>query len=107
AAVLGVAVVLAAPAAADEAAGTADGNASADQRIVFPTSVQQGAMVLGKVPPGSEVAYAGRTLRSTAYGTVVFGVGRDATGPLVVTVATPDGRREAVRIAVTARDWPV
>ncbi|NLW97049.1 MAG: M23 family metallopeptidase [Xanthomonadaceae bacterium] len=64
-------------------------------------------MVLGKVPPGSIVAYDGRTLRTTGYGTVVFGVGRDATGPLLVTVDTPAGRRKVVRIAVAARDWPL
>jgi biotin carboxyl carrier protein len=106
-AALGLAVLLAAPAPAGAADAAADGDATADARIVFPTSVQQGAMVLGKVPPGSVVAYAGRTLRTTGYGTVVFGVGRDATGPLVVTVDPPAGRREVVRIAVTARDWPV
>ena len=86
---------LPAPAAADSA------------RIVFPASVSQGAMVIGKVPPGSQVQYAGRTLRVTGYGSVVFGVGRDATGPLQVSVRRPDGASETASIAVTARDWPV
>ena len=86
---------LPAPSAADSA------------RIVFPASVSQGAMVIGKVPPGSQVQYAGRTLRVTGYGSVVFGVGRDATGPLQVSVRRPDGASETVSIAVTARDWPV
>ena len=40
------------------------------------------AMVLGKVPVGSRVTYAGRSLRPTPYGSVVLGIGRDATGPL-------------------------
>ena len=39
--------------------------AQADDRVVFPASAPQGAMVLGKVPPGSRVEYAGRTLRTT------------------------------------------
>ncbi|KAF1689937.1 M23 family metallopeptidase [Pseudoxanthomonas koreensis] len=81
--------------------------AQADDRIVFPASVQQGAMVIGKVPPGSRVEYAGRTLRSTGYGTVVFGVGRDQATPVQVTVVRPDGSRSVAAIAVTARDWPV
>ncbi|TWT23340.1 M23 family metallopeptidase [Luteimonas marina] len=85
-------------------AGSAE--TTSDQRIVFPASVQQGAMVLGKVPPGSTVTYAGRTLRTTGYGTVVFGVGRDATGPLSVAVIRPDGSRDTARIAVMPRDWP-
>ena len=86
---------LPAPSAADSA------------RIVFPASVSQGAMVIGKVPPGSQVQYAGRTLRVTGYGSVVFGVGRDAKGPLQVSVRRPDGASETASIAVTARDWPV
>ncbi|MFZ7094555.1 M23 family metallopeptidase [Luteimonas dalianensis] len=81
--------------------------AAADARIVFPASVQQGAMVLGRVPPGSAVEYDGRSLRVTGYGSVVFGVGRDASGPARVLVTRPDGGTQAVEIAVTARDWPL
>ncbi len=90
------------------AAGVAAPAAAADEdRVVFPSSVQQGAMVIGKVPPGSRVEYAGRTLRTSGYGTVVFGVGRDQAEPVQVTVVRPDGKRVDARIAVTARDWPV
>lgn len=78
-----------------------------DDRVVFPPSVPQGALVFGKVPAGSTVRHDGRTLRTTAYGTVVFGVGRDARGPLEVEVSRPDGSRSLARIAVTPRDWPV
>ncbi|MGJ4729585.1 peptidoglycan DD-metalloendopeptidase family protein [Luteimonas sp. SDU101] len=78
-----------------------------DQRVVFPASVPQGAMVIGKVPPGSRVDYAGRSLRTTGYGTVVFGVGRDTAGPLTVQVTRPDGSSEQARIAVAPRDWPL
>ncbi|KAF1702692.1 M23 family metallopeptidase [Pseudoxanthomonas kaohsiungensis] len=81
--------------------------AQADDRVVFPASAPQGAMVLGKVPPGSRVEYARRTLRTTGYGTVVFGIGRDEAGPVTVTVVRPDGSRSEASIAVSARDWPV
>lgn len=80
---------------------------SQEERIVFPASVSQGALVFGKVPPGSQVRYRDRALRTTGYGTVVFGVGRDETGPLKVDVTTPSGRTESVSVAVTPRDWPV
>ena len=80
---------------------------SQEDRIVFPASVSQGALVFGKVPPGSRVRYRDRALRTTGYGTVVFGVGRDETGPLKVDVTTPSGRTESVSVAVTPRDWPV
>ena len=76
-------------------------------RVVFPASVQQGAMVIGKVPPGSRVQYAGRDLRVSGYGSVVFGVGRDAKGPAEVVVTRPDGSTVRTTVAVTARDWPL
>lgn len=75
--------------------------------IVFPTSVSQGAMVIGKVPAGSVVRFADRNLRVTAYGSVVFGVGRDETGPLQVSVLSPGAPAKTIEIAVTARDWPI
>ena len=78
-----------------------------DTRIVFPASVSQGALVIGKVPPGSKVTYANRTLRVSGYGSVVFGVGRDEQGPLKVEIVHPDGGAESASIAVTPRDWPV
>ncbi len=80
---------------------------SQEDRIVFPASVSQGALVFGKVPPGSQVRYRDRALHTTGYGTVVFGVGRDETGPLKVDVTTPSGHTESVSVAVTPRDWPV
>ena len=78
-----------------------------EDRVVFPASVPQGALVFGKVPPGSQVRYRERLLRATGYGTVALGVGRDETGPLKVDVTLPAGRMEPVSIAVTPRDWPV
>ena len=79
---------------------------SLDAKIVFPASVPQGGLVLGKVPPGSKVSYAGRDLRVSGYGTVVFGVGRDQPGPLEVEIKRPDGIRDAAQIVVTPRQWP-
>src|SRR5690606_33274393 len=81
--------------------------AQTDGRVVFPTAVQQGAMVIGKVPPGSTVTHAGRTLRVTGYGTVVLGVPRDQVGPVEIRVQRPDGSTEAASVRVDARDWPV
>ena len=88
-------------------AGSAAPAPADETRVVFPETVPQGAMVIGKVPPGSEVDHAGRRLRTTGYGSVVFGVGRDATGPLQVQVRLPDGRTRSATVAVTPRDWPV
>ncbi|MCD0248067.1 M23 family metallopeptidase [Xanthomonas melonis] len=74
--------------------------------VVFPASASQGAMVIGKVPVGSKVHYAGRNLRVSGYGSVVFGIGRDATGPLQVQITLPDGTQRTASVMVTPRDWP-
>ncbi|KWV10106.1 peptidase M23, partial [Xanthomonas translucens] len=81
--------------------------ASADPRSVFPASASQGALVIGKVAPGSRVQYAERTLRVSGYGSVVFGIGRDERGPLRLLVQRADGGSETIDIAVTPRDWPL
>jgi len=86
---------------------TATAGFSADQRVVFPTSASQGALVFGKVPAGSTVHYGERELHATPYGTVVFGIGRDETGPVRVTVRRADGSSQTASIAVTPRDWPI
>ncbi|WP_411832251.1 M23 family metallopeptidase [Pseudoxanthomonas mexicana] len=78
-----------------------------DERIVFPAQAQQGALVIGKVPAGSQVVHHDRRLRVTPYGSVVFGVGRDEAGPLQLQVTLPSGRSETVAVAVAPRDWPL
>ena len=75
--------------------------------MVFPASVQQGAMVIGKVPPGSQVQYGQRQLSVSSYGTVVLGAGRDERGPLQLTITRPDGSRVDAEVAVDRRDWPL
>jgi biotin carboxyl carrier protein len=88
-------------------ANIAPAQVQTDTRIVFPASVSQGALVFGKVPVGSKVNYAGRELRVSSYGTVVFGVGRGEKGPLQIEIKRSDGIRDAAQIMVTARDWPL
>jgi murein DD-endopeptidase MepM/ murein hydrolase activator NlpD len=82
-------------------------SAVADQRVVFPTSAPQGALVFGKVPSGSTVHYGERELHATPYGTVVLGIGRDEAGPAQVTVLRADGSSQTASIAITPRDWPI
>ena len=101
-------LLVAAPLLAAQGVLAQDGIADLiDNRVVFPASASQGAMVIGKVPAGSRVRHAGRDLRVSGYGSVVFGIGRDETGPLQVQVHRPDGSEETAVIAVAARDWPL
>jgi hypothetical protein len=74
---------------------------------VLPLVASQGAMVIGSTHPAATVAIDGRVVRVAADGTFVFGIGRDATSPLVVTVKQPGAGIVQHRIVVTPRDWPV
>ena len=73
----------------------------------LPASASQGAMVIGNTHPAAVVEYAGRTLRVTSYGTFVFGIGRDATGDVVLRIKQPSTGWTEQRIAITPRDWPI
>jgi murein DD-endopeptidase MepM/ murein hydrolase activator NlpD len=79
----------------------------AENHLDFPTSVSQGALVIATIPPGAYARYADRDLRITPDHHVVFGVGRDETGPIAVDIRESDGKHDRVEIAVTPRDWPV
>lgn len=110
---MGLALTLAAPIPAQQRSETALPppttlrDAADVLGVVFPTTVSQGAMVIGKVPAGSLVRYADRSLLLTPYGSVVFGVRRDEQGPLQISVQPPSAPAKMVSISVTARDWPI
>ena len=73
----------------------------------LPATASQGAMVIGNTHPAAVVEYAGRSLRVTPYGTFVFGIGRDATGDVVLRIRQPATDWIEHRVAITPRDWPV
>jgi len=85
----------------------ASSSAASAEAAQFPQSVSQGALVIGKVAPGSKVRYADRDLLVGPDGAVVFGVGRDEKGPVNVDVRERNGEHERLTIEVTPRDWPV
>lgn len=76
-------------------------------KVVFPGSVEQGSLVIGKVPVGSRVRHSGRDLLVTPYGTVVFGIARDAADTTTVEVTPPAGAPTTATILITPRDWPI
>lgn len=83
------------------------GDAVPVRATILPERVSQGAMVIGTTHKAASVEYAGRKLRVSPNGRFVFGVGRDATGPLVVNIRQPGTGVVEHRIDVTPRDWPV
>ena len=81
--------------------------AAMPQAVDLPATAAQGAMVVGHAPPGTVVEIDGRKLRLAADGRFVFGIGRDAKGPLAVRSAVPGQPARVQRIAISARDWPI
>ena len=73
----------------------------------IPAIGSQGALVIGKVAPGSTVRFDDRDLLVSTDGSVVFGVGRDEKGPITVDVRDAAGASRRIAIAVIARDWPI
>lgn len=81
-----------------------------------PVHVPQGGIVRGRVPAGSELSMLGgesagdaalaiRNLRVGNAGEFVFGVGRDASGPVRLHLETPEGLACDFAVKVTIREW--
>ena len=91
-------------------------HAQASQRIgdnvaplratVLPATASQGALVIGSTHPAATVTVGGRSVRVAPDGSFVFGIGRDASGEVVVSIRQPGTGVVEHRIAVTTRDWP-
>jgi len=88
-------------------AATLANAASSDGAAHFPQSVSQGALVIGEIPPGAKARFADRDLKVTPDHHVVFGIGRDETGPVAIDITSRNGAHNRIEIAVTPRDWPV
>jgi len=73
----------------------------------LPASASQGALVLGRTHPAGVVTTDGRNVRVAPDGSFVFGIGRDASGEVVVSVRQPGTGVVEHRIAVMPRDWPI
>ncbi|MFP5382251.1 MAG: hypothetical protein ACLGG4_08300, partial [Gammaproteobacteria bacterium] len=66
---------------------------AAEQPVIeISGELRQGAMVTGRVPPGSSLRLGERTLRIAADGTFVFGLDRDAPAEISLLLTMADGR---------------
>lgn len=67
---------------------------------------QQGAVMLGKVEPGTQVEYNNRKLSLTPHGEFVIGLGRDALPQASITTIK-NGKATTHQFAVKARDYKI
>ncbi|HRQ66127.1 MAG TPA: M23 family metallopeptidase [Xanthomonadaceae bacterium] len=81
---------------------------TSESLLELPQGTTQGALVIGRVAtPEATVMLGERTLRISADGVFLFGLGRDDTGPVEVTAILHDGRRETRRLDVVSRQWQI
>jgi murein DD-endopeptidase MepM/ murein hydrolase activator NlpD len=73
-------------------------------QVVLPADIQQGALVLGRAPLGTQLSYAGQALKQAADGRFVFGVAFNAakTGTLSATGKSCNG---ALHFPITQRSY--
>lgn len=78
---------------------------AAAQGFTLDRPVEQGALVFGRVEPGTKVVLDGRALLVTADGRFVFGVDRDAKTPIKIALTYADKRSETTYLPVKPRAW--
>ena len=67
----------------------------------------QGALLRGRVTPGSVVEFEGASVRVSEDGWFLIGFGRDAPPEATLEVRYPDGRRERQILAVKPREYDI
>jgi murein DD-endopeptidase MepM/ murein hydrolase activator NlpD len=79
--------------------------APARAAIELPESTTQGALVVGRAPPLTRVAFNGKPLRVSTEGVFAFGFGRDAPNVAVLDIKPPQGPPETRRLTVVPRQY--
>ncbi|MEN0037052.1 MAG: M23 family metallopeptidase [Cellvibrio sp.] len=68
---------------------------------------QQGAVILGKVPQGTQVEYRGKKLQISPAGEFVIGLGRDAAQKASFITIDSNGQRKEHQFAVKKRSYNI
>ena len=68
---------------------------------------QQGGLILGKVPPETQVEYQGRRLQISSAGEFVLGLGRDAAKQASIVVIDANGVRQEHKFVVKQRTYNI
>lgn len=68
---------------------------------------QQGGLIFGKVPTGTQVEYLGKQLQITPDGQFVIGLGRDAPAQARIKIIDATGQQQVHSFAVKARQYAI
>ncbi len=77
------------------------------QSLVLEGPLVQGGLVKGRVPPGTEVVFAGNPVRVSSEGDFLIGFHRDEPSGLSLELTYPDGKVETRKLAIEKRDYDV
>lgn len=69
--------------------------------------LQQGALVLGRVVPGSKVALGGHQVKVTEAGRFAIGFDRDAKAEMLLMVTAPDGTITRQPLTIAPREYAI
>jgi murein DD-endopeptidase MepM/ murein hydrolase activator NlpD len=81
--------------------------ANIEHDLHLPGHVQQGELVIGRAPPGSQVTFAGKALHVARDGTFVFGLDRDAPASMTLDLSDADGHVTTRRLRVEKRQYHI
>ena len=70
-------------------------------------SLQQGGLVIGKVPRGHQVIYQQNRLKLTPNGQFLLGLGRDAPTQIEITIINPDSQRLVEVLSIASREYNI
>lgn len=73
----------------------------------LPDHLQQGQLVIGHAPAGSEIEFGGRQLHVGSDGTFVLGLDRDAPAAATLTVRTAHGKVSNVALKIAQRQYRI
>lgn len=96
-----------AAALAEEPAPSAQDVVARAPAISIAGELRQGAMMTGRVPPGSTLRLGERELRVAGDGTFVFGLDRDAPAEITLALTTAEGAALQETYPVQAREYRI
>ena len=77
------------------------------ESLVLEGPMVQGGLVKGLVPPGTEVVFAGNSVRVSSEGDFLIGFHRDEPSRLSLELNYPDGKVEKINLKIEKRDYDV
>lgn len=81
--------------------------ATGEISLELPETVPQGGLIVARTEPGAAVEIDGRPIRVSTDGFFLVGAGRDAEGPIAISVTTRDERRHSRTVEVVARQYRI